>query len=322
MSKKGPRTQELIGQVALIVLEELNSEPYRFKSSEVKERLMHKHRDNQIKFDDEEFASGIHDTTGQQRWVTMLSFAVTTLKDIGFKTGPHGIWEITEQGKEFLKQRGDPKSKEEHLRNSYRKFRDTTLLRLRLKKGRMASTETTEEDIDSNFEAEIEDSQFKFNEDDARSTMFKYLEKLHWHEFQELVAHLFKGMDYTIDYTSDKGKDGGVDIVAHKGPLGGVDSQIIKVQVKHSENVESSGIPMSDIRQLRDLCGDDSVPVFVSLKGFSREAEKNVRTDSGKFMTLIDAVRFVDLWIDHIDTVPDEGKKLFPLKKVYVMDSE
>ena len=80
---------------------------------------------------------------------------------------------------------------------------------------------------------------------------------------------------------------------------------------------------MEKIEELRGLCAkDSSVPVFVSLQGFAKDVYKKTATDSGNFVTLIDCVRFVDLWIEYIETIPEEGKKLFPLKKVYVIDSE
>ncbi len=59
----------------------------------------------------------------------------------------------------------------------------------------------------------------------------------------------------------------------------------------------------------------------MSSRGFTRGLEKQVRVDSGENIALIDAEKFVDLWIEHIDTMPDEGKKMLSLKKVYILDS-
>ena len=129
-------------------------------------------------------------------------------------------------------------------------------------------------------------------------------------------------MGYTVPYVSEPGPDGGIDIIAHKGPIG-VDTQIVKVQVKHSKNVDTKyRIGMEEIQRLRGICGADSFPVIVSLKGFTNDAKKNVKTDSSSFMTLIDNVRFVELWLEHIDNIPEKGKNMLPLKKVYVIDSE
>ena len=77
---------------------------------------------------------------------------------------------------------------------------------------------------------------------------------------------------------------------------------------------------MNEVGSFRDLCSDGSHGVFVSMRGFTKDTEKKVRTDQGSFISLIDSARFVDLWIEHIDTIPEEGRKMLPLRKEYVLD--
>ena len=87
-------------------------------------------------------------------------------------------------------------------------------------------------------------SEASFNEDDVSNSIYRYLEKMSWDNFQELVGFLFEGMGYVVPYNSGKGADGGIDIVAHKDPVG-LGSGIVKIQVKHTSNIEKSpGIRM------------------------------------------------------------------------------
>jgi len=302
-------TSMLIAQVALVVLEELNVRDNRVKTSEIWSALLEK-RDAVIeRFTDKEFALGADNKAGFERWYFMKSFAATLLKFVGFVSGPHGSWEITEEGKDFLVKHKDDKEKmEAELAGSYVEMQRT---RLRVGKKRQSDAEEVDESV----------AQQRFDDDDIRSSIYEYLEGLDPYGFQDLVGHLFQGMGYTVPYVSPKGPDGGVDIIAHKDAIG-VDGPLIKIQVKHSQDRNNPGVGIDEVQRLRGLCSDGVAGVLVSLKGFTREAEKEVRKDMSVPITLIDSVRFVDLWIDHIDTITEEGKKMFPLKKVYIVDDE
>ena len=320
MSEKKSKFPTLVGQVALLVLEELDSAPYRFDSLQIKKQLLVKKQKNKFNFKNEDYALGLNKSTGKERWYFVIDLAVSTLKFKNYKSGPHGIWEITDLGKEFLEDYYEREEQEMVLSNSFQDFHKDSYTR-KQNYSHSDGTSTTKTDIATQIEDEEVIEESLLYEDDIRSSIFRHLEQLDPYEFQDLVGFLFQGMGYSVPYVAGKGPDGGVDVIAHKDPIG-VDTKIVKIQVKHSKNVQTQGIGMKEIQQLWGLCGDDSVPVFVSLKGFSGDAEKRVRTNSGSFMTLIDKARFVDLWIEHIDKIPDEGKKILPLKKVYVIDSE
>ena len=322
MSNYSP-TVVLLGQVALLVLEELNCDPtqsQRFSPKQIKEKLLKKRQNGNIKFKDEGYASGIIESTGQERWFVFVHFAVSFLKFTGFKTGPRGFWEITNDGQEFLSSDQDRESIEEKLYQRVREYHAHHYASYR--QARPQTKDEADSEIDETIETEFVEA--SFDEDEARNSIYRYLEKMSWENFQDLVGFLFEGMGYVVPYNSSgKGADGGIDIVAHKDPIG-FGSGIVKVQVKHTGSIEETGgIGMNKIEELRRLCTKDhSVPVFVSLQGFVNDANKKIATDSGDFVTLIDCVRFVDLWIEYIETIPEEGRKLFPLKKVYVIDSE
>ncbi len=312
----------LLGQVALLVLEELNCDPaqsQRFSSKHIKEKLSKKMQSGNIKFKDEDYAFGRIESTGQERWFAFVYFAVSFLKYAGYKTGPRGFWEITNEGQDFLKTGQDRESIEEELYQLVSEYHRQYGL------SRKTKSRKNKVEIDSEIDEKIETEfiEASFNEDDVGNSIYRHLEEMSWKNFQNLVGFLFEGMGYVVSYNSKKGRDGGIDIVAHTAPIG-LGSGIVKIQVKHTGNIEETrGIGMDKISELRGLCAKDhSVPVFVSLQGFTEDAYKRSATDSGDFVTLIDCVRFVDLWIEYIETIPEEGKRLFPLKKVYVIDSE
>lgn len=299
-------TTVLIAQVSLVILEELSTRDDRARTSEIWQALL-ENRDGVVeKLTDKEFALGNDNRAGFERWYFMRGFAASTLKFAGFISGPRGYWEITEEGQEFLKKhKGKRETMEHELAESYQ-----AIVRARSKRRKVS------QDDEEMNEPAIEQ---RFDDDDIRSSIYEYLENMNPYDFQDLVGHLFQGMGYTVPYVTPKGPDGGVDVIAHKDAIG-IDGPLIKIQVKHSRDRNNPGVGIVEVQRLRGLCSDGVAGALVSLKGFTREAEKEVRKDMSVPLALIDSVRFVDLWIDHIDTIPEEGKKLFPLRKVYIVD--
>jgi restriction system protein len=118
-------------------------------------------------------------------------------------------------------------------------------------------------------------------------------------------------MGYFTPFVAPKGKDGGVDITAYRDPLG-TEAPRMKVQVKHRE----TATPVQDIRQIMGLLQKDDVGIFFSSGGFTSEARSSVR-NSHVHVELIDMERFIDLWGQFYDKLPDEDKRLLPLKRLY-----
>ena len=63
------------------------------------------------------------------------------------------------------------------------------------------------------------------------------------------------------------------------------------------------------------------IGVFISLGGFTRDAEESARRASRR-ITLIDGDGFLDLWVEHYDRVDEDGRQLLPIKPVYFLDLE
>lgn len=128
-------------------------------------------------------------------------------------------------------------------------------------------------------------------------------------DFEAVTAALFRAMGYTAQVQQGTG-DMGVDVIAHKDPLG-VESITLKVQCKTGTN--SSGGP--EIQKLRGTLMPGEKGIFISLGGFARDAQHTERNDPN--LILIDADRFVELFLDHYPDLSPEMRHRFPLKQVY-----
>lgn len=129
-------------------------------------------------------------------------------------------------------------------------------------------------------------------------------------EFEEVVAAVFRAMGYTA--TTQQGThDLGVDVVAHPDPLG-VQPPMLKIQCKSGTG--SVGGPA--VKQLRGLLNGPEKGVLVSLGGFSTDARHVQQNDAD--LILIDADRFVELFLEHYDRLAPEWRHRFPLTRVYV----
>lgn len=128
-------------------------------------------------------------------------------------------------------------------------------------------------------------------------------------DFEEVTAAVFRAMGYTAR-TQQGTSDMGVDVIAHKDPLG-VESITLKVQCK--SGTSTSGGP--EIQKLRGTLMPGEKGVFISLGGFARDAQHTERNDPN--LILIDADRFVELFLDHYPQLSAEMRHRFPLQQVY-----
>jgi restriction system protein len=64
------------------------------------------------------------------------------------------------------------------------------------------------------------------------------------------------------------------------------------------------------------------VGVFVTLGGFTSDAESEARNSETRRLTLIDQSDLFDLWVKHYETIPGEDRLLLPLKPVYFLSAE
>lgn len=138
-----------------------------------------------------------------------------------------------------------------------------------------------------------------------------------WHrsgaDFEHVVAAVLEAIGYTASVTRASG-DHGVDVIAHPDPLG-LEPPFIKVQVKSG----TSTVGEPEINQLIGAVDQNERGLFVSLGGFSKFAEARAR--NAPQLSLIDAEKFVQLFLDHYEGLDPVWRSRFPLKRVYVPQS-
>jgi restriction system protein len=142
----------------------------------------------------------------------------------------------------------------------------------------------------------------------------QYLQGMNPYEFQELVAALLRAMDYHIAWVSPPGPDQGLDIPAYTDPLGATGPRI-KVQVKR----RADKITVDGLRAFMALLGNQDVGIFMATGGFTSEAQREVRGQENRRISLIDLQRFFDLWIEHYTAVQEEDRQRLPLTAVHFL---
>lgn len=149
----------------------------------------------------------------------------------------------------------------------------------------------------------------------ATQAIEKAIRALTPYEFQDLVAALFRGMGYYTPFVAPKGKDGGVDVIAYKDPLG-TEAPAILCQVKHRPDA-AAGI--ADVQRLMGaLQVGKNVGLFVTSGRFSSDAVHAART-SHVHIELVDMSRFIELWIEHYDSLDEDDRALLRLRTIHVL---
>ncbi|WP_456411485.1 restriction endonuclease [Oceanithermus sp.] len=246
---------------------------------------------------------------GAMRYDRDVRFATIPAVKAGWivKT-PTGLWSITNEGMSAYSKYSDPEEMMRDLRKIYNKWKQKH-------KNPQPSTPSVEEDA---TEHEVQQAAIALEEarESAWLEIQNYLHKLDPYDFQNLVAALLRGMGYHVDWVAPPGPDRGIDIIAHQDPLGVTGSRI-KVQVKR----QASRVDVKDIRGFIAVLGEGDIGVFVSIGGFTRDAENEVRRLENRKVMLVDIVRLVKFWIEYYKTIPEEFRRLLPLIPVYFLDA-
>ena len=221
-----------------------------------------------------------------------------------------GIWSVSDTGKAAFKKYPDP---ELFYREACKLYRVWKNAQSENQTSISAETEEVEESDNKIVSITYEESA-----ELAWAEIHNHLRSMSPYEFQELVASLLRGIGYFVRWVSPPGKDGGIDILAWPDPLGTM-SPRIKVQVKR---YSTTPINVSDLRSFMALLDDDDVGLFVTTSAFTKDAHEEARTQSKRKITLIDAVRFVDLWIENYDKLDDAARRKLPLKPIYYLAPE
>jgi restriction system protein len=255
-----------------------------------------------------DFENAAYERNGKRRRPFIVSFVSIGLAKAGWLTKDRGFWRITNEGKQALLDFPNPLNLRAEERRLYRVWKST-------RPG--AELEELEE-----IDEEDDSIALAVSIEDAESTAFdlvaQYLGSMHPYIFQDLINALLQGMGYHVSWVAPPGKDGGIDLVAF-GDHFGAQGPRIKVQVKR----QASSAGVDSIRSFLGVLSErDDIGLYICLGGFTPDAEKEARTHASKRLTLIDAKKLYELWIEHYEKLPQTSRSLFPLRPVYYLDLE
>ena len=245
--------------------------------------------------------------SGGQRFEKILRFATVDCVKAGWLQKSNGVWTVTEDGVKAYKAFPNPEVF----------YKEACRLYALWKNGRDAALALPPSGVDA---VAIEEAAEKLSvtveaaQDHAWAEISAFLHASDPFEFQEMVADLLRGMGYHVPWVSPPGKDGGVDVIAFTDPLGATGPRI-KVQVKRWQSkVDSDGLKSF----LASLANGD-VGLYVCLAGFTKDAQQYARNQENRRITLIDAQRFVSLWVETYDKLADVARRRLPLVPVYFL---
>jgi len=235
--------------------------------------------------------------TNDRRYVRLARFHTIPIVKAGWLLKEKGIWSITDEGRKAYFKYTDP---EQFYREGYALFREWEV------------KQSNADDLDENIEDSSPAATLEEAEESAWNEIEQYLAEMNPYDFQKLVAGLLRGMGYHVSYIAPQGPDKGIDIIAFSDPLG-IKGPRIKVQVKR----RADRISVDGIRSFVAVLSDEDVGIFVTTGGFTKDAEEEARTHQTRKIMLIDMKKFFDLWVEHYDRIPEEYRRLMPLKPVY-----
>lgn len=248
-----------------------------------------------------------YEKTGYIRWESILHFYSIDCIKAGFLIKKSGVWYLTPDGTKSLGQK--PEDLLRQIQAAYLKWKSEQPLGTET----VNATEPDEPEPEQQEEAVL----FSDMQEKALEGLERFINTLNPYEFQDLVAALLRGMGYFTPFVAPRGKDGGVDIIAYRDPLG-TQSPRIQVQIKHREKAAI----VSEIRELMGLLQKDGdVGIFVSTGGFTQDARTTARS-SHVHVELIDQNRFFDLWQTFYDKLPEQDKRLMPLRPIWFLATE
>jgi restriction system protein len=235
-----------------------------------------------------------------RRYEKIVRFSTIPSVKAGWLIKNKGTWSLTEEGARAYEKWPDP---EEFMKES------VALYRAWRKAQPLDEEEETTEEPSPETSSTLEEA-----EESAWAEIQHYLSTINPYDLQDLVAALLEAMGYHASWTAPAGPDGGLDVTAYTDPLGTTGPRI-KVQVKRRQDKMN----VQEVRSLLGLLGDHDVGLFVSTGGFTSEAERLVREQERRRVTLLDLGKLFDLWVEHYDRVDETKKQLLPLKPIYYL---
>lgn len=234
-----------------------------------------------------------------RRYEKIVRFSTIPYVKAGWLVKDKGLWTLTDAGRKGYEEFSDP---ELFIREALRLYKKWVA-------EQPHESETIVDDSSPDAATTLEEA-----EEAAWTEIEEHLGQMNPYDFQELVAGLLRGMGYHVAWVSPPGPDKGIDVIAHTDPLG-IQGPRIKVQVKR----RSDKTNIDGIRSLLSLLGEGDVGLFISMGGFTRDAEDEARRQEKRRVMLVDLKRLFDLWVEHYDRIPEVQRRLLPIRPVYFL---
>lgn len=245
--------------------------------------------------------AGFYESTGTRRFEKIVRFATVDCVKAGWLSKHKGTWALTKDGSAALDQFPDAEALYKEAVRRYQIWRSET--------PKDEPEIISDEDVNESASITFEQA-----DEQAWAAIERHLLAMDPYEFQKLVASLVSAMGYHVSWISPRGKDGGVDVIAHSDPLGTVPPRI-KIQVKRvADKINSDGL-----RSFISTVNDGDVGLYVSTGGFTKDADDLARNQERRKVTLIDAERLVDLWVQYYGKLDDEARSRLPLTPIYFL---
>ena len=253
-----------------------------------------------------EYEKGEYESGGR-RFDKVVRFATVDTVKAGWLTKTKGLWSVTEEGRKAFKTFPDPEAFGRRALQLYNEWR----------KSQPVTGSVEPEDPGDSSSEKVVSVTFEEAEEQAWAEVSTYLQKMPPYEFQELVGALLRAMGYYVAWIAPPGKDGGTDIIAWSDPLG-TRAPRIKVQVKRQDQKVS----VDGLRSFMAVLGEEDVGLFVSLGGFTKDAQDEARSQQKRKITLVDLERLFDLWLEFYDKIKEKERRLLPLRPIHFLAPE
>jgi restriction system protein len=238
------------------------------------------------------------DKPNVRRYEKIVRFGTIQPVKAGWLIKDKGLWSLSAEGRAAYERFPDPEQLGQEARRLYKQWK---------------SQQPTDEASSEEEPAVEAATTLEEAEESSWGQIEAHLTNMNPYDFQRLVAGLLQGMGYHVAWIAPPGPDGGVDVIAQSDPLG-INGPRIKVQVKRSDRMD-----VKEMRAFLALVADGDVGLFVSAGGFTKVAEDFVRNQERRRTMLIDLRRFFALWVEHYSRIPDEARRLLPLRQVYFL---
>lgn len=248
-------------------------------------------------------ASDYPNRPGVRRFEKIIRFSTIGPVKAGWIVKSKGTWTITDEGRRALASFPDPEQLMREAARLYRSWKHA-------QPEDEADAAGDDQDVETSPGATLEEAV-----EAAWIEVRTYLEQINPYDFQDLIAALLRAMGYHVAWVSPPGPDRGLDILAYTDPLGASGPRI-KVQVKR---VASKKIDVDSVRSFMATLGSQDVGIYISVSGFTSEAERETRSQETRRLMLISPERLYDLWIEHYKSLNESDRQLLPLRPVYYL---